>query len=941
MPGQSRAQKDPAARHLPVRSPDRVEAWARRLESKLADPVALVDACKQLRQQLDRERLKSMDTSRLLQALMRAMKAHTQERILQSNVTSSINLLCTHQESNQDLFVREGGVDVLLTVMNQHQNFLILQEIGCEIAFRLGSGVLTLPQTTIEGVAQAVLTAMDAHMNEIQLVLHSMDTLARLKSKFNETLLRKSIATTVKSMRAHAQEPEVQSRGIDRLMDYADGKANIACLWAEDGLSAILAAMDATLRCKWFKESDPVQSVTAHGQVPFAAHLMEKCILFTVDMYMHDDAREEPGLTVLSRVIITYMQLPTVVYAALGTMTLASRKSKKNREILGRQAIRAVFLVLKKWMDNRMMLLNALRALYEVSLENSSNSDIVVEEECLCTLLKIMDMYVEESSVREHVCKLLSFVRTQANNKQSSIEAMDKVGCISCIIRALNQPVRDPDGQHAVVYACHLLHGLICHKVDEHLQGTSDKAAFQQSMAQQGAIDALISVVNACRNIDHHQMLFQSCFVLVVLLNSSPENTREYGMRVLQGVITSLLTCQAASSSACPADDYLARAHVFGFTLLFLIFRQAHTADDVALYQSEYASCGGIKALAWCLRMCDDDRNTQVLHEIQDQRPGSPRLPDAALITLYCTLSSHNDTLDMYAREDPMMMATILSLMVKHQADDSTRLVVHSLLLSVAAKHQHHARVFVSHGGTDIVTCICHKYEKEESFKFHALQTLEKITHMAGGGAYEAPPALQMLEIMQQMSGGCAYDAPPADCSQSESSTFNARALQTLEMITQMAGIGAYEAQPVLQALERISQMAGSGAYDARQRRQGCLSEKHGTTGAYDTLPASCSESDSTAHAAHGSAAAENPTFSSGESVPVCQSHSGDRIPTKTRRECDVCVSCGKTAADIGAKKLLKCSGCTIAPRYCSAACQKAGWKAHMAACKANRKAPK
>jgi hypothetical protein len=53
------------------------------------------------------------------------------------------------------------------------------------------------------------------------------------------------------------------------------------------------------------------------------------------------------------------------------------------------------------------------------------------------------------------------------------------------------------------------------------------------------------------------------------------------------------------------------------------------------------------------------------------------------------------------------------------------------------------------------------------------------------------------------------------------------------------------------------------------------------------------------------------------------------------------CQACGKTSEDVGMKQLLKCSACTLATRYCSAACQKACWGAHKAECKANRKACK
>jgi hypothetical protein len=58
----------------------------------------------------------------------------------------------------------------------------------------------------------------------------------------------------------------------------------------------------------------------------------------------------------------------------------------------------------------------------------------------------------------------------------------------------------------------------------------------------------------------------------------------------------------------------------------------------------------------------------------------------------------------------------------------------------------------------------------------------------------------------------------------------------------------------------------------------------------------------------------------------------------KIGRKQDVCEACGRSAAEAGATRLLKCSVCTLAPMYCSAECQHVCWKAHKAACKANRK---
>jgi uncharacterized CHY-type Zn-finger protein len=52
------------------------------------------------------------------------------------------------------------------------------------------------------------------------------------------------------------------------------------------------------------------------------------------------------------------------------------------------------------------------------------------------------------------------------------------------------------------------------------------------------------------------------------------------------------------------------------------------------------------------------------------------------------------------------------------------------------------------------------------------------------------------------------------------------------------------------------------------------------------------------------------------------------------------CVVCGKTRAELGVEGLMRCSACTVEPKYCSVGCQKAHWKGHKAECKANRREP-
>jgi hypothetical protein len=56
------------------------------------------------------------------------------------------------------------------------------------------------------------------------------------------------------------------------------------------------------------------------------------------------------------------------------------------------------------------------------------------------------------------------------------------------------------------------------------------------------------------------------------------------------------------------------------------------------------------------------------------------------------------------------------------------------------------------------------------------------------------------------------------------------------------------------------------------------------------------------------------------------------------KKQLEACESCGRTAGELKVAALLRCSACTIAPRYCSAACQRAGWPAHKPLCKLNSK---
>jgi hypothetical protein len=64
-------------------------------------------------------------------------------------------------------------------------------------------------------------------------------------------------------------------------------------------------------------------------------------------------------------------------------------------------------------------------------------------------------------------------------------------------------------------------------------------------------------------------------------------------------------------------------------------------------------------------------------------------------------------------------------------------------------------------------------------------------------------------------------------------------------------------------------------------------------------------------------------------------------VPYAKRKTCQVCAVCSLSVGERGVKKLFRCSACTLAPVYCSPACQQAGWKGHKEECKKNKKTAK
>jgi hypothetical protein len=97
-------------------------------------------------------------------------------------------------------------------------------------------------------------------------------------------------------------------------------------------------------------------------------------------------------------------------------------------------------------------------------------------------------------------------------------------------------------------------------------------------------------------------------------------------------------------------------------------------------------------------------------------------------------------------------------------------------------------------------------------------------------------------------------------------------------------------------------------------------------------MPSSC-------RCCHVDKATWDQTIAELKEVVQCKSDILDKVVEERERlrVTEPCACCGKTAAMCGLQQLRSCSACTIGPKYCSVACQRASWGAHKAECKANR----
>jgi hypothetical protein len=189
-------------------------------ENDTADSDTLTGACSRLNGYLESIASKqsgndvAIDATRVLSKLVKMMKSRPQDAALQDQAVLACSMLLeTGGASSRDLFVKEGGIEALLNVMNTNKDRLRAQTTSCYMLGILGEEILSLPLKTIHQVVKTVMVVMEACMKEHEVLLYGMRAIFIVCRELDNDTVRISIPVLVKAMRTHGQQSYVQATG--------------------------------------------------------------------------------------------------------------------------------------------------------------------------------------------------------------------------------------------------------------------------------------------------------------------------------------------------------------------------------------------------------------------------------------------------------------------------------------------------------------------------------------------------------------------------------------------------------------------------------------------------------------------------------------------------------------------------------------------------------
>ncbi len=491
-----------------------VEALVKQMLNRLSDVDFLVETSGQLAEhahKVTEVHHARMNTALVLAASLQLMRVHPGCGDLQANIVSLVSRCTQASRPNLDLFLGEGGIDMLITSMTESQGHFPLQNNAFKAILDLGEQ-LDLPPETKRALSRAVVVSMNNLMqpcqgegvrhalrldtsnstyaiaitgevmetaDQMQMLKLGMDVLinVHLTSELSQTHAEEGINMVVKVMRTYAQIDVLQVVGCDALGAFATRKGITSWRWPKPWLSALLAGMRVALKTDCIKDD---------------SSLMQLCCDAVHDIYRnseHLQHQEERELTVLPDVIIKHLKLELVVRGACRALIESNRWSKMNRVILGDEAVRAVLLGLSKHKNDVGLQCDGFAAISALIKNVASNAACLFEADTLRTLLGNARLHMRHCELQHYACDMVEFIAHLCKDKTP---ALIEAGCLSYLAQAMRLHEGHSQCSRMVTSACRTIalimyaHARQCTSEQQMIYNHCARAAEEIGCFQQG-----------------------------------------------------------------------------------------------------------------------------------------------------------------------------------------------------------------------------------------------------------------------------------------------------------------------------------------------------------------------------------------------------------------------------------------------------------------------
>jgi hypothetical protein len=710
MPRVARRAKGTTEAHGGIRV--ELEAYLNKMQRRFSDVDYLIDCTIELLlcANRDLEGFSHMDVSPMVTTMMHIMRAHTEAAALQSNVLSILTM-CTlgyHRDPSRNLFVRENGLEMLWSVMTKNESSIEVQSNAFLLLNNLYGDLFALKQATTRALLRAVLAALQKYTPpqqeagseemvrgkgglqyprlgkdsllggrrkfvafsvhtetgdvrtqeadedtseitpEMRVLRYGMQTLYALRSEMDQSIANASVDSVVKIMHAYPKQEVLQIVGAHVLSGLAKGgDLTVACMWEKGGPAALLAGMSVALDATADEGFD----------FPYDLDLLEMCFDAICLLYNTSVQKEEPGLTVLSRLIMKHVDLGYVVNGACLAIGKACRICIRNRQILGKKAIDAIFIALnahKNDIDG--MQTAGIGALANLVFEVPENCEHVARDERLRMLSRVLQQDINGCALQHNACYLFSCLTTLCMHR---VDAMVTAGCLRQVVQAMREHDKHIECSSILHVGSKAIHGAI----HASRQYPDSQARVMARLLDDGVADVLVQYSPALFHMPH-DVLSIAFLDLRNILHACPETVTAFGLRAIQPVVQCVSL--AASSGPRGITNVTAKILITGCGLLSKILDCARVLPNWRAFQDEFGTSGGFKTVFDVLQICNDATAAEI---VQASLPTlgivfdlEKKLPASALHAVSIALEYHDENHRLCTAQASGMMRVVFSV---------------------------------------------------------------------------------------------------------------------------------------------------------------------------------------------------------------------------------------------------------------------------------------